>query len=233
MAVNHLEAHIAANSLAGESPPFPRLALLVSGGHTCLIRSRYEGDYELIGSTLDDAAGEAFDKVSVFLGLGYPGGPAVEKAARGGDPDFVRFPRGLLGRRGFDFSFSGLKTAVVVYAGKQGMEFVQGRIADIAASFQQAVVDVLVRKTIAAVDENQVKSVLLAGGVAANGSLRETLRAAVEERGLKLYYPSSELCTDNAAMVAALGWLNLKRGVADSFDIGIEPRLGLGRAAGS
>ncbi|MFC2076393.1 tRNA (adenosine(37)-N6)-threonylcarbamoyltransferase complex transferase subunit TsaD [candidate division KSB1 bacterium] len=229
LAVNHLEAHLAANFIGDNPPQYPFLALLVSGGHTCLIHSRFQGDYRLLGATLDDAAGEAFDKISVFLGLGYPGGPAIEKAAKGGDPDFVRFPRGLMGRRGFDFSFSGLKTAVVVYTRKQGNDFVRKNIKEIAASFQQAVVEVLVEKTLDALLKYDVKSVLLAGGVAANSGLRRALGARLQERGRKFYYPPLELCTDNAAMVAALGYHCLSRGLTDDPHVGIEPRLSIGR----
>ncbi len=236
--VNHVEAHIYANFIEhpGLRPPF--VCLVVSGGHTDLVYLRDHGCYEAMGRTLDDAAGEAFDKVARALGLGYPGGPAIDDAARGGDPAAVRFPRAFLEEGSYDFSFSGLKTAVVNYVRKawgtsdrsqDARAGATGRasLADLAASFQEAVVDVLVEKTTKAAVGRHVQTVALAGGVAANSRLREMMAQRAKASGLKLVFPSPVLCTDNAAMVACAGYYRLARGERSSLDLPAVPNLDL------
>ncbi len=228
--VNHLEAHIYAHWLRveaeGAAPPdleFPLLALVVSGGHTELILMRDHGAYEYLGGTLDDAAGEAFDKVGRLLGLPYPGGPAIERAARQGDPSAFRLPRAWL-EGTYDFSFSGLKTAVVRLVQQHGGT-PRGRLqADIAASFQEAVVDVLATKTVRSAEEHGATAILLCGGVSAN----RRLRAVVRERAtVPVYYPPIFLCTDNAAMVAACGHFRLLAGQQAGWDLDVVPGLRL------
>ncbi len=214
VAVNHIEAH--ANSAAIGMPngetPWPAVALIVSGGHTSLFRVDGPLSIELLGATTDDAAGEAFDKVAAILGLSYPGGPAIERVASTGDASKIDFPRTMLGRDSLDFSFSGIKTAVLYHVHGQGKttggleKLSEQDIADIAASFQQAVIDVLVRKTMLAVAQSNVSSVVLGGGVAANGTLRRALEAACVERSLSFRAAEVQYCTDNAAMIAALGY---------------------------
>ena len=194
----------------------------MSGGHTLLVEMRDHGRYVQLGSTVDDAAGEAFDKVARFLGLGYPGGPAIEVAAADGDPEAVRFPRAMLDDR-FDFSFSGLKTAVINHVRKHP----DASTADIAASFQAAVVDVLVTKALRAAVEVGAELVCLGGGVAANGHLRTALAEACEDRGLRAVLPSRAMCTDNAAMVAAAGWWRLRAEGPTPLDVGVYPTLRL------
>ena len=196
--------------------------LLVSGGHTLLVSMEGPGRYRLLGQTLDDAAGEAFDKVARFLGLGYPGGPAIERAAVAGDPTAFAFPRALVGE-GLDFSFSGLKTAVVhaVRARPDASD------QDVAASFQQAVVDVLVAKAVRAAVAVGARGVCLAGGVAANGVLRRALTEACGQLGLPAYLPSLATCTDNAAMIAAAGWWQLEHLGPTALDAGADPNLRL------
>jgi N6-L-threonylcarbamoyladenine synthase len=221
--VNHLEAHLYAAWLAEEEPRMPVLVLLVSGGHTMLVAIDEHGRYRLLGQTIDDAAGEAFDKVARFLGLGYPGGPAIDAAARRGDPGAIAFPRPMLDE-GLDFSFSGLKTSVVTYV--RSHPDVSSE--DVAASFQQAVVDVLVAKARRAVAEAGARSVCLAGGVAANSVLRRRFQAACEEDGVPAFLPGRELCTDNAAMVAAAGWWVLAREGPTGLGAGVYPDLPLG-----
>ena len=217
--VNHLEGHIYANWLSGESPRFPLVCLTVSGGHSDLVLMRGHGDYVLLGRTRDDAAGEAFDKAARILGLGYPGGPAIERAATSGVPT-IPLPRAWL-KGSHDFSFSGLKTALfrLVEAGKVE------NAADAAASFQQAVVEVLVAKAIAAAREHRVKQILLAGGVAANRPLRQRL---TEASPLPVLVPKLSLCTDNAAMIAACGYFHFRAGKTDGLDLDVIPSLKIG-----
>ena len=216
--VNHLEGHIYANWLSEGSLDFPSVCLIVSGGHTDLVLVRGHHDYILLGQTRDDAAGEAFDKASRLLGLGYPGGPAIEKAARSGNSS-IPLPRAWL-RGTNDFSFSGVKTAL--------LRLVEGGSisspADAAASFQEAVVDVLVTKTVAAAAERHVKQILLAGGVAANKSLRQTL---IDTSPLPVLVPEPVLCTDNAAMIAACAYFHFCAGQTDNLDLDIIPNLRL------
>ncbi|HLI14956.1 MAG TPA: tRNA (adenosine(37)-N6)-threonylcarbamoyltransferase complex transferase subunit TsaD [Acidimicrobiales bacterium] len=220
--VNHLEGHLYAALLDDPGLVFPAVVLLVSGGHTLLVAMDGPGRYRLLGRTLDDAAGEAFDKVARFLGLGYPGGPAIQAAAAGGDPGAVALPRPLLGQ-GLDCSFSGLKTAVVRYV----REHPGVASADVAAAFQAAVVDVLVDKALAGALAVSARSICLAGGVAANGPLRAAVAAAAAERDLHLFLPSPAMCTDNAAMIAAAGHFRLERDGPTPLDAGAEPNLPL------
>ncbi|HWC13647.1 MAG TPA: tRNA (adenosine(37)-N6)-threonylcarbamoyltransferase complex transferase subunit TsaD [Actinomycetota bacterium] len=225
--VNHLEAHIYSNLLADPAADFPAVVLLISGGHTMLVHARGHGDYELLGSTIDDAAGEAFDKVARFLGLDYPGGPEIDRLSLLGDREAVHFPRAMIDTGGFDVSYSGLKTAVINYV--RGCE-ARGEpisIEDVAASFQQAVVDVQVKKTMDAVLHAGVDRVFLCGGVAANSGLRGGLATACDAHGVKMFVPPMELCTDNAAMVAACGTALLRRGRYSPLDASPDPNLPL------
>jgi N6-L-threonylcarbamoyladenine synthase len=223
--VNHLEAHLYACMLEHQDAAFPAVGLLVSGGHTLLVHLRDHGIYEIVGQTLDDAAGEAFDKIARFLGLGFPGGPAIDKMATKGDPKSIRFPRAMK-NEGYDFSFSGLKTAVVNHVKRADQEF-PPRVEDICASFQEAAVEVQVRKTVAAAVDLGVTNVFLCGGVAANSRLREWLTEACKEAELKLFYPSTPLCTDNAAMVAYCGFQRYRRGIRTGLDVNPDPNLPL------
>lgn len=203
--VNHLYGHIYANLLEHPQLEFPVVCLVVSGGHTSLLLMHSESEYELIGETLDDAAGEAFDKVARFLGLGYPGGPAVQKAAAAGQPGRFSLPRVFLHRDDFDFSFSGLKTAVM-NEWRKAQQQGEANVYDMAAEFQNALVEVLVGKTMQAAEKYNARSVIMAGGVAANSLLRELMTRCGQELGKPVYYPSLPLCTDNAAMIAAAAY---------------------------
>ena len=224
VAVNHLEAHLYSAFLEDPTLEFPLVVLLVSGGHTMLIEMQDHGRYRMLGQTIDDAAGEAFDKVARFLELGYPGGPAIDAAALNGDPDFVRFPRAMSDDPdNLDFSFSGLKTAVVNYVRKHP----DVSSADIAASFQTAVVDVLVTKARRAAQRVGAKGIVLGGGVAANSLLREELLGACAKDGVRGFLPSREMCTDNAAMIAAAGWYRLVSDGPSPLDTGAKPNLRL------
>jgi N6-L-threonylcarbamoyladenine synthase len=220
--VNHLEVHLYASFLEEPDLQFPSVVLLVSGGHTMLVKMEGHGQYEVLGSTIDDAAGEAFDKVARYLGLGYPGGPAIDRLAMEGDPTAIRFPRALL-NEGFDFSFSGLKTAVVNHVRKNP----DVSTADVCASFQEAVVDVLVVKARRAAAEVGASALCLGGGVAANSQLRERFLDACVEDGLHGFLPSRPMCTDNAAMVAAAGYWRLRSDGPTPLDAGANPNLGL------
>jgi N6-L-threonylcarbamoyladenine synthase len=220
--VNHMEAHLYASFLEDPSLELPMVVLLVSGGHTMLIAMEDHGRYRLIGRTIDDAAGEAFDKVARYLGLGYPGGPAIDREAMKGDPAAIDFPRAML-NDGYNFSFSGLKTAVVNYVRKNP----NVSTPDVAASFQQAVVDVLVAKARRAAREVGAKALALGGGVAANSLLREQFLSACVEDGLHGFLPSRDMCTDNAAMIAAAGWHRLRADGATPMDAGADPNLSL------
>ncbi len=220
--VNHMEAHLYAASLEDPTLEFPLLVMLVSGGHTMLIEMQDHGRYRLMGQTIDDAAGEAFDKVARFLDLGYPGGPAIDRAALDGDPEAIRFPRAIMDD-GYDFSFSGLKTAVVNYVRKHP----DVSSDDVAASFQAAVVDVLVTKARRAAAEVGATGIVLGGGVAANTLLRTELLDACEADGIQGFLPSREMCTDNAAMIAAAGWHRLRSDGPTPLDVGATPNLRL------
>ena len=220
--VNHLEAHLYSAFLEDPSLEFPLVVLLVSGGHTMLVEMQEHGAYRLLGQTIDDAAGEAFDKVARFLDLGYPGGPAVDRAAMHGDPDAIRFPRALSDDPdNLDFSFSGLKTAVMNYVRKHP----DVASADVAASFQAAVVDVLVAKARRAAERVGAKGIVLGGGVAANSLLREELLGACADAGIRGFLPSRSMCTDNAAMIAAAGWYRLRSDGASPLSGGAYPNL--------
>ncbi|MEO7556943.1 MAG: tRNA (adenosine(37)-N6)-threonylcarbamoyltransferase complex transferase subunit TsaD [Acidimicrobiales bacterium] len=220
--VNHLEAHLYAALLDEPGLELPVVYLLVSGGHTMLVAMEGHGQYRMLGGTVDDAAGEAFDKVARFLGLGYPGGPAIDRLAMEGDPEAIRFPRAM-SDQGFDFSFSGLKTAVVNYVRKHP----DVTTPDVCASFQEAVVDVLVTKARRAAAAIGAKGMCLGGGVAANSLLRERFLGACVEDGLHGLLPSRAMCTDNAAMVAAAGWYRLRSDGPTPLDEGAHPNLGL------
>ena len=228
VAVNHLEAHIYANFLEKPDVEFPTLCLVVSGGHTDLVLIKHHGSYELLGSTLDDAAGEAFDKIARAIGLGYPGGPLIDKLAQGGNADAIDFPRVYLEDGSLDFSFSGLKTAVLNYLNSAKQKNVEINTVNLAAAFQQAVVDVLVDKTILAAEKYGVKVIMLAGGVASNRCLRNQLKKAADKCGFKVIYPQPILCTDNAAMVACCGYYKYLRGEFADFKLNAVPGLALG-----
>ncbi|MBK9179575.1 MAG: tRNA (adenosine(37)-N6)-threonylcarbamoyltransferase complex transferase subunit TsaD [Acidimicrobiales bacterium] len=220
--VNHLEAHLVASFLEEPDLELPLVVLLVSGGHTLLVHMEDHGRYRLLGGTVDDAAGEAFDKVARYLGLGYPGGPAIDRVALEGDPAAIAFPRAMLDES-YDFSFSGLKTAVVNHVRAHP----DVATADVAASFQQAVVDVLVAKARRAVREVGAAGLCLGGGVAANTALRTQVLDACDADGIRCFLPSRALCTDNAAMIAAAGWWRLRLDGPTPLDVGADPNLAL------
>ncbi len=206
MAVNHLHGHIYATFIENPGIEFPALAFVVSGGHTSLIEMPGHMQFKEIGSTMDDAAGESFDKVGKKLGLPYPAGPYIDRLAKSGRPDAVKFPRAMMKQDNFDFSFSGLKTAVIRHLESHPLGSDGITLEDITASFQQAVIDVLTHKSLNAARKMQAKSLLLCGGVAANSGLRSQLSAAAEKEGIRMYMPSLKLCTDNGAMIAAAGY---------------------------
>jgi len=232
--VNHLEGHIAATRLdhPGLEPPF--VALIVSGGHTHLYAAETWGRYRLLGRTRDDAAGEAFDKVASLLGLGFPGGPPIERAARAGDPEAVPLPRAVFSDGSLDFSFSGLKTAVMHHLRRRGWDgarrpapLAPAQVADLAAGFQAAVADMLARTTLKAARATRTGQVVVAGGVACNGALRARLAAGAAAAGLELFVPRPALCTDNAAMIAAAGARRLAEGERAGLDLNADPNLPL------
>jgi N6-L-threonylcarbamoyladenine synthase len=222
--VNHLEAHLLAIQLEHEVP-FPYLALLASGGHTLLYCVKGVGGYLRLGGTRDDAAGEAYDKVAKLMGLGYPGGRLIDNLAIGGDRKAIRFPRARFRKDAYDFSFSGIKTAVWHYLKKVGKEQWERQKADIAASFQEAVVDMLVNPTVRAAVTHDIRRIVLAGGVAANSRLREKMQEKANAEGLQVFFPSPKFCTDNAAMIALAGHHWLKRGRRDDFRLNADADL--------
>ncbi len=233
LGVHHLEGHLLSPFLSGDPPTFPFVALLVSGGHTQLLRVEDVGRYELLGDTIDDAAGEAFDKSAKLLGLGYPGGPALARLAEFGDPAAYALPRPLLNRDTLDFSFAGLKTAVRTHAIRlDGAACEQAR-ADLAASTQEAIVDVLVRRSLAALEATGLGCLVVAGGVGANTLLRSRLARGCEGRGARVHYPELALCTDNGAMIALAAAMRLQRGMSvpsNAYAFDVRPRWPLGEA---
>lgn len=218
--VHHLEGHLLAPLLEPEAPPFPHVALLVSGGHTMLIEVQAIGDYRLLGETRDDAAGEAFDKTAKLLGLPYPGGPELARLAEKGRPGVFEFPRPMMDRPGLEFSFSGLKTAVVHAV--RGKELTDALKADVAFALQEAIVETLIGKALRALDQCGLDVLVVSGGVSANRALRARLTEALSERGGRVYFPRLEFCTDNAAMIAVAGLARLRAGEYD--DLGIRAR---------
>ncbi len=226
--VHHIEGHISANYIEHPSLTPPFLCLVVSGGHTHLVNVTDYGQYEILGRTRDDAAGEAFDKVARAIGLGYPGGPKIEKAAREGDPEAFHFPRPGFGEGCYDFSFSGLKSAVLNTLNEYKMKGTPYSRADVAASFQAAVTEVLVTHAMEAVEKTGAKKLAIAGGVASNGALRSAMERACEERGISFFHPSPVLCTDNAAMIGAAGYYDFLAGKRAGMDLNAVPNLALG-----
>jgi N6-L-threonylcarbamoyladenine synthase len=225
--VNHLEAHVEAAFLERPELEPPVVALIVSGGHTMITVLPEHGRFEILGRTLDDAAGEAFDKIARFLGLGFPGGPAIDQLARNGDPAAIQFPRAMIGDGTYDFSLSGLKTAVIRWIRERQRLEEDFSPADLAASFQEAIVDVQVSKTLRAAEERNVGTVVLAGGVAANSRLRARMAGDGKARGIEVAAPSIALCTDNGAMIAAAGIRRLERGERTPLDSSADPNLAL------
>ncbi len=223
--VHHIEGHIQSNFLEKPFPPYPSIVLVVSGGHSELVLMEKPHDYKILGATRDDAAGEAFDKIAKLLGLGYPGGPAIQMAAHKGNNNFANFP--VSNVPDYEFSFSGLKTAVIVYVNEKGKDYTQRNIEHILASFQKAVVDALVAKTLKALKDFNINTLLLAGGVAANRCLRERLKNEAALRGFQVFAPSIVYCTDNAAMIARAGHERLILGMRSPLNISPEPRLTL------
>ncbi len=226
IAVHHIEAHIFSALLESEKPSLPFIALIVSGGHTLLLCVRDVGSYEFLGETLDDAAGEAFDKVGKMLGLEYPAGPQIDAMSKEGNPEFVKFPRALLGESNYDFSFSGIKTSVLYWLKKQSDVTVEMR-RDIAASFQRAMVDVLVSKAVQAAKAHSVRDIVCAGGVSANSELRERFKNECTRHGMRFFVPRPLFSTDNAAMIAMLGALKLERGHIADLSLTAMPRVPL------
>lgn len=227
--INHVEAHLYANFMEYDDITTPCIGLVVSGGHTTLVRIFEIGKYKILGQTLDDAAGEAFDKVAKLLGLGYPGGPIIDELSKRGNPKAVMFPRAMLGQENYDFSFSGLKTAVVYYV-KGFSQFRKEKppkqpisTMDLVASFQEAVVEQLVKKTIRATLDMGYKTIILGGGVSRNTRLRQSLEEETKKLGLKLYLPSPIMCTDNAGMVAGLGYVRFRLYGPSPIDLDAQP----------
>lgn len=233
--VNHMEAHLYSNRIEHEDLEYPFLCLIVSGGHTQLVLVRKPFDHNLLGETLDDAAGEAYDKVAKMLGLSFPGGPIIDRLAKEGNSDFVDFPRSFLDTEKYDFSFSGIKTSVLYYLrdhhllgdGSKSPAIDRQLLANLCASFQTAVVDVLVGKTLQAVNRFEVKNVCIAGGVSANSELRMGMVKHGEEHGFRVFFPLLEYCTDNGAMVAFVGWLKLEKGITSSMELTAVANLSL------
>lgn len=226
--VHHIEGHISANYIEHKELEPPFAALVVSGGHTHLVMVEDYGKYEIIGRTRDDAAGEAFDKVARAVGLGYPGGPKIDKLAKEGNPYAIDFPRAHIEDAPYDFSFSGIKSAVLNYLNSCEMKGEEVNRADLVASFQNAVVEALVTRTMKLVDEMKLKKLVVAGGVASNSALRASLQESCDKRNVKFYSPSPKLCTDNAAMIGAAGYYEYINGVRHGYDLNAVPNLKLG-----
>jgi N6-L-threonylcarbamoyladenine synthase len=225
--INHIEGHIYGNFLSNPQISFPHLSLVVSGGHTQLVYMPEHLKYQIIGKTRDDAVGEAFDKGAKLLGLGYPGGPIIDQLAQSGDDEFHHFPRAFLKDSAYDFSYSGLKTSLLVYLGSKDKNEIEKNISDICASYQKAAIDVLVKKTILAAKEYKVKSVGVVGGVAANSLLREWMAKEVQRLNIDFFLPDIQYCTDNAAMIARAGLQRLKTGLNSNPDLNAYPSLKL------
>jgi N6-L-threonylcarbamoyladenine synthase len=226
--VHHIEGHIYANRLSNPDLPFPHVCLTVSGGHNMVLYVRDPQHLELLGATLDDAAGEAFDKVAKFLGLDFPGGPVIDKLSKQGDRKAFSFPRPMIRSKDYDFSFSGLKTAVINMFKDRIAASEKLPLADIAASFQEAVVDTLVTKTLRAAEEKEVHAISVTGGVSANSRLRESFQEACKKKGLTVYIPKLSLCTDNAAMIAAAGYARIISGETSNLRLNVFPNAPLG-----
>ena len=226
--VHHIEGHVSANFIEHPDLEPPFVCLIVSGGHTHLVVVKDYGEFEILGRTRDDAAGEAFDKVARAVGLGYPGGPKVDKAAKSGNPLAIHFPRARVEGAPYDFSFSGLKSAVLNYINRAKMTGEEICVPDLAASFQNAVVEVLVERSVAAAREYDCKKLAIAGGVASNSGLRDEMRRRCKKQGLKLYYPSPVFCTDNAAMIGTAAYYEYINGVRSGWDLNAVPNLRLG-----
>ena len=226
--VHHIEGHISANYIENKELEPPFICLVVSGGHSHLVIVKDYGEYEILGRTRDDAAGEAFDKVARAIGLGYPGGPKIDKVSKEGNPDAIHFPRARVDANEYDFSFSGLKSAVLNYLNSCEMKGEPVCQADVAASFQKAVIEVLVEHAMHAVEAYGYKKFAIAGGVASNSGLRQALEEACKERGIDFYHPSPVLCTDNAAMIGAAAYYEYRKGVRSGMDLNAVPNLRLG-----
>ena len=226
--VHHIEGHICANYIGNEEFKPPFVCLVVSGGHTHIVFVPEYGKYEIMGKTRDDAVGEAYDKVARAIGMGYPGGPKIDAAAKKGNNQAIDFPRVFLEENSYDFSFSGLKSAVLNYINKANMTAQKIVPEDIAASFQQAVIDVLVQKTLKAVEQKGVYTIALAGGVASNSALRQKMKEECEKKGYTLHIPEPIYCTDNAAMIGCAAYYEYKKGIRDTFDLNANPSLKLG-----
>lgn len=226
--VHHIEGHISANYIENKTLEPPFACLVVSGGHTHLVVVKDYGEYEIVGRTRDDAAGEAFDKVARAIGLGYPGGPKIDKVSKEGNPEAMKFPRAKIADSQYDFSFSGLKSAVLNYLNGCKMKGEEIVVADVAASFQKAVVDVLVEHAMHAVKEYGFEKLAIAGGVASNSALRAAMKEACEQNHVEFYHPSPILCTDNAAMIGAAAYYEYRKGVRADYTLNAVPNLKLG-----
>ncbi len=226
--VHHIEGHISANYVENKELEPPFVALVVSGGHTHLVKVNDYGEYEIVGKTRDDAAGEAFDKVARAIGLGYPGGPKIDKLAKEGNPDALEFPRAHVDDAPYDFSFSGIKSAVLNYINSANMHGEEINRADVAASFQKAVVDALVSRAVRLTKESGMDKLAIAGGVASNSALRETVKQECEKNNIRFFSPSPKLCTDNAAMIGAAAYYEYIKGVRHGYDLNAVPNLKLG-----
>ncbi len=226
--VNHIQGHISANFIEHKDLKPPFVSLVVSGGHTFIVYVKGYREFEVIGQTRDDAAGEAYDKVARALGLGYPGGPKIDKLAKEGNPDSIEFPRAKFHDDTLDFSFSGVKSAVLNYLNKAKMKDIEVNKADVAASFQKAIVDVLKNNVFLTCERRGVDKIAVAGGVASNSCLRETLKTEGAKRGIEILFPSPILCTDNAAMIGSAAFFNYEEGLISDLDINAKPNLKLG-----
>ncbi|WP_408628619.1 tRNA (adenosine(37)-N6)-threonylcarbamoyltransferase complex transferase subunit TsaD [Anaeromicropila herbilytica] len=227
--VHHIEGHVSANYIENKELEPPFLCLIVSGGHTHLVLVKEYGEYEIIGRTRDDAAGEAFDKVARAIGLGYPGGPKIDKVSKEGNKHAIEFPRANIDDAPYDFSFSGVKSAVLNHINSCKMKEEEIQVADVAASFQNAVVDVLVTRTIKAAKEFGMHKVCIAGGVASNSALRQAMKEACTKEEISLFYPSPIFCTDNAAMIGAAAYYEYKKGTRHGLDLNAVPNLKIGQ----